>query len=205
MKRGYKAKKRNARTRKRRRIILLAVEGKNKTETNYFKSFDNKDTNIVFASGNDTDPINMAKSLVDDYRFNELDGELGDVAFCVTDGDVSRTREKQIMEADRIVRKIGSVIVSNPCIEVWFLCHFAQSSGQFQSGKDVIKRLKEYIPGYEKNMNGIYELLEEKQKTAIINAKELEQHNNMVGRKLHHHDYQPSTEVYKIVQTIMNA
>ena len=205
MRQGYVAKKRNTGSRKRRRIVLLAVEGNNKTETNYFRGFDSKDTKIIFASGNDTDPINMANSLVEDYKFNELDGELGDAAFCVVDGDVSRTREKQVLEADRIVKKIGSVIVSNPCIEVWFLCHFTSSSKQFQSSKEAVNRLKECIPGYEKNMDGIYELLEEKQKNAIKNAKALDQMNETVGRKLHHYDYQPSTEIYKIIKTMSSV
>lgn len=199
MRQGYVAKKRNTGSRKRRRIVLLAVEGNNKTETNYFRGFDSKDTKVVFASGNDTDPINMAKSLVEDYRFNDLDSELGDAAFCVVDGDVSRTREKQVLEADRIVQKIGSMIVSNPCIEVWFLCHFTPSSRPFQSSKEAVNRLKDWVPEYEKNMDGIYELLEEKQESAIKNAKALEQINEAVGRKLHHYDYQPSTELYKII------
>ena len=199
MKQGYVAKKRNTGTRKRRRIVLLAVEGKNKTETNYFRGFDSKDTKIVFASGNDTDPINMANSLVEDYKLNDLDDELGDAAFCVVDGDVSKTREKQVLEADRIVQKIGSVIVSNPCIEVWFLCHFTPSSGQFQSSKEAVNRLKEYIQKKKKNMKGIYNLLEDKQDFAIKNAKALDQINKTVGRQLHHYDYQPSTEIFKIV------
>lgn len=205
MRQGYVAKKRNTGNRKRRRIVLLAVEGNNKTETNYFRGFDSKDTKIIFASGNDTDPINMANSLVEDYKFNDLDEDLGDASFCVVDGDVSKTREKQIWEADRIVKKIGSVIVSNPCIEVWFLCHFTASSGQFQSSKEAVSRLKEYIPGYEKNMGGIYELLKEKQKNAIKNAKALDQMNETVGRKLHHYDYQPSTEIYKIIKTMSSV
>ena len=96
MKRGYVAKRRNTGNRKRKRIILLAVEGNNKTETNYFRGFNSKDTKIIFASGNDTDPINMANSLVEDYTSNDLDSELGDAAFCVVDGDVSKTRENQI-------------------------------------------------------------------------------------------------------------
>lgn len=203
MRQGYVAKKRNTGNRKRRRIVLLAVEGNNKTEKNYFRGFDSTDTKIIFASGNDTDPINMAKSLIEDYKFNDLDSELGDAAFCVVDGDVSKTREKQVLEADRIVKKIGSVIVSNPCIEVWFLCHFTSSSGQFQSSKEAVIRLKEHIPEYEKSMKGIYELLEDMQEQALKNAKALDQFNIQVGRQLHHYDYQPSTEVYKIIHTIL--
>ena len=202
MKRGYITKRKNTGNKKRKHIILLAVEGNNKTETNYFRGFNSKDTKIIFASGNDTDPINMANSLVEDYTSNDLDSELGDAAFCVVDGDVSKTRENQILKADRIVQKIGSVIVSNPCVEVWFLCHFPLSSGQFKSSKEAVNRLKEHIPEYEKNMNGIYDLLEDKQDLAIKNARTLEHINENVGRKLHHYDYQPSTEIYKIINII---
>lgn len=205
MKHAYTSKKRNTGDRKRKRFILLSVEGDNRTETNYFNGFNSKEIKVIFATGNDTDPINLATRLIEDYEANELDEELGDAAFCVVDGDVSKIREKQILEADKIVRKIGSVIVSNPCIEVWFLCHFILSSRQYQSSKEVISRLEEYIPNYEKNMKNIYELLEDKQEKAIKNAKTLDIINSDVDRKLHHHDHQPSTEVYKIIKTIADA
>ena len=73
MKSVYKAKKRNSWDRKRKRIILIATEGKNKTEETYFRNFQTKDTRIIFARGNFTDPVNMATLLVDDYKDKGLD------------------------------------------------------------------------------------------------------------------------------------
>ena len=58
-KRGYEAKPRNTNLRKRKSIVLLAAEGKNKTETLYFKSIPSATHVIRFAPGNYTDPINM--------------------------------------------------------------------------------------------------------------------------------------------------
>lgn len=202
MKSVYKAKKRNSWDRKRKRIILIATEGKNKTEETYFRNFQTKDTRIIFARGNFTDPVNMATLLVDDYKDKGLDKELGDIAFCVVDGDVSITREKQILDADNIVKGYGSVIVSNPCIEVWFLCHFTDSTKQYASGKEVIKRLQDYLPEYEKNISNLYELIYDKTSVAVENAKRMETNNNCLERKIHRADFQPSTEVYKIIETI---
>lgn len=99
----------------------------------------------MFVRGNETDPIKMSKHLINDYEYFELNSELGDMAFCVVDGDISIEKEKQIFEADSIIKEIGKVIVSNPCIEVWFLCHFINSTRQYSSSNDVIKRLREFI------------------------------------------------------------
>lgn len=46
-------------SRKRKSIILIAAEGKNETEKNYFKHFRNDKFVIEFTKGNDTDPENM--------------------------------------------------------------------------------------------------------------------------------------------------
>ena len=44
--RGYTPKKRNSNSRKRKKVIFIATEGKNKTERLYFKKFnsDNLDS-----------------------------------------------------------------------------------------------------------------------------------------------------------------
>jgi len=203
MKKAYSSKKRNTGNRKRKRFVLIAVEGNNKTETNYFKGFNSGDVKILFANGNQTDPINIAKNLVEGYADYGLDAGLGDYAFCVVDGDLSRERADQICKAEKIVKDInGEVIVSNPCVEVWFLCHYVDSTRQYTSSLDVIKRLQEFIPTYKKNMSGIKEFLEDKNEKAIINARHLDEYNQSLGRKLHQYDYQPSTEVYKIIEKL---
>ena len=102
---AYKAKKRNSRNRKRRRLILLATEGKNKTETNYFSSFSNKEYKFLFARGNETDPVGMSRHLVKDYTFYDLDNELGDCAFCVIDGDLSSEKETESLYEINLEKK----------------------------------------------------------------------------------------------------
>jgi len=203
MAKAYNPKKRNTGVRDRNRIILISTEGKNKTETLYFSDFSSKDTRIKFAKGNQTDPVSIAKNLVKDYRRNGLDKALNDQAFCVIDGDLSKEREKQIQKADSIVKDIdGKVIISNPCIEIWFLCHYTESTKQFFSANEVIEELKKYIPNYEKNMYGLNAILDTKKNTAISNAKKLEKHNKETGKKPHKYDYQPSSEVYKIIEVL---
>lgn len=203
MKKEYTKKRRNTGDRTRKQIVLLSVEGKNKTEKNYFNGFNNESTRVVFTSGNETDPVKLAKRLVQEYKSYQLDDELGDRAFCVIDGDVSKKQEKEIKKAETVVKKKGSIIVSNPCIEVWFVFHFTDSTKQYKSSQEVFNRLKEYIPDYEKNMKGIYSRLINKQMVAIRNAKKLEEYNQMLNRSLHNSDYQPSSEVYKIIENLL--
>lgn len=205
MKKAYYPKKRNTGDRKRKRMILISAEGNSKTEKNYFGDFSNKDTKVIFAPGNDTDPISIVKALVEEYENRGLTKELGDQAFCVVDGDVSKKQEEQILKADKIIRTIkGQVIVSNPCIEVWFLCHFIESTKQYISSAEIVKRLQEYIPGYEKNIKGIKNLLDPNVELAVARAKKLDAYNRDNGRKPHQYDFQPSTEVYKVIEELLN-
>ncbi len=47
-KHGYTPKKRNSNSRKRKKIIFIATEGKNKTEKLYFKKFNSDACNLLF-------------------------------------------------------------------------------------------------------------------------------------------------------------
>ncbi|MBR0090993.1 MAG: RloB domain-containing protein [Lachnospiraceae bacterium] len=204
MKEAYFAKKRNAHNRKRKRIFLLSVEGNNRTEKKYISGLRFHDVQIHFATGNDTDPVNMTKSLLRDYKKKGLTQELGDLAFCIVDGDLSKEKESQILKADEMIKAIpGRVIVSNPCVEVWFLCHFTDSTRQYVSGDEAIKRLQAFIPGYEKNMKGLANILEDKTNTALDNAKKLDDYNQNAGRKIHKADYQPGTEMPILIALLL--
>ena len=71
--RGYQAKRRNTGERKRKRLILLSAEGKNKTETQYFTDMARAlNLNIRFAPGNYTDPVHMVDALKKACRDNDL-------------------------------------------------------------------------------------------------------------------------------------
>lgn len=205
-KQGYIPKQRNSNRRKRKSVIVISAEGRNKTETLYLKNFNSENVRIHFATGGATDPVNMVKELIHECEEQEIDGELGDRAYCIIDSDLKADKDQKIKEADQEAKKYSKynmeVIVSNPCFEVWFLCHFGYSTKQYQSNDEVLKDLECKISGYSKNRSDIYELLCSHQSTAIKNAKKLERFNLEDGRKMHTAEFQPSTEVYKIVESI---
>ena len=55
-----KDRRRNKNNRKSKRVILVSVEGKNKTEKNYINNFSSREKDFVIkvVPGNETDPIN---------------------------------------------------------------------------------------------------------------------------------------------------
>ena len=97
---GYQPKARNSYQRNRKSIVLLATEGKNKTETQYFKSIPSLKHVIRFAPGNYTDPVNMMRALKKEFEELELETELGDAAFCLVDSDVDPAKNSQLEKAD---------------------------------------------------------------------------------------------------------
>ena len=181
----------------------MAAEGNNKTERLYFGAFADERCNIRFAKGNDTDPMHLANSLLNEYRRLELDSELGDSAFCLVDGDLSLLQEKLISQAENKLSRIcGAMIVSNPCFEIWFLCHYTFSTKLFSSGQEVIETLKQYVPDYSKSKKNMYDLLKEKTSDGIANAKRLEQYHIAADNNIRQYDCQPRTDVYKVVEHI---
>lgn len=201
-KKGYQPKTRNSYQRKPKSVILLATEGKNKTETLYFKSIHSPDYKIQFAPSNYTDPVNMVYALKKEYEELELDVELGDVAFCLVDSDVDPAKDRQLEKCDVDAENNTYVIVSSPCFEVWYLCHFTASTRQYTSNTDVLKALKQFIPEYRKEMPKVWEIIGNKTETAIRNAKVLEQQCFEKGLKPHTVAFTPSTEVYKIMELL---
>ena len=68
----YNKKKRGIEQRKRKRLVFVSAEGKNKSETLYLKSFNNKDIYFKFVSGNSTDPVKMSKDLICKMKEEDL-------------------------------------------------------------------------------------------------------------------------------------
>ncbi len=60
--RNFHKKKRNDVKRKRKQVMLIAAEGKNKTEKLYFTSFQDQHGkySIRFATGLETDPVGLS-------------------------------------------------------------------------------------------------------------------------------------------------
>ena len=199
---GYQPKPRNTYQRKRKSIVLLATEGKNKTETQYFKGLQSPGFVMRFAPGNYTDPVHMMYALTKEYDELDLDPQLGDAAFCLVDSDVDPAKDSQLERADAESDERTELVVSSPCFEIWYLCHFSESTRQYSSNNEVLKALKQYIPDYRKEMTGIWELLESKTEIAVKNAKTLEQRCLEKGLRKHRVSFTPSTEIYKIFELL---
>ena len=192
-------------SRNRKRIILIADEGHNMTESKYLKSFDDVSFTLRFVSDRSTDPVNLMNSLVNKAKELELSEEYGDMAFCLIDTDVNPNKDSQVRQADKIAAKskTASLIVSNPCFEIWFLCHHGCSSHQYYSSEEVVSALKKIYPDYSKNDERMYSRTIDKVQTAIENAKRLEQEALSSGKAIHTYQFQPSTEAYKVVEELL--
>ncbi|MDD2625015.1 MAG: RloB family protein [Candidatus Riflebacteria bacterium] len=202
---GYEPKKRNSNKRRRKSIVIISAEGKNKTEKLYLSKFSNDTYNIKFAPGNTTDPENMIKTLIEAYRDNGLNTKYGDLAYCLVDADCDSRKNDQLAGATNLANKHNiELIVSAPCFEIWYLCHFNYSTKRYKSNEDVIKELRQYIPGYQKSCDSLYNELLAKIKIAISNAKKLEKHNLEIANRPHTVEFSPSTEVYKVIEKIIS-
>lgn len=190
--------------RKQKSKILIAAEGKNKTEKTYFSNFEDgkKTYNITYARGNNTDPLKLVKMLIKEIDELKLDLQDDDVAYCIFDTDVDPNKNKIIEEAIQLARRNNiKIITSSPCFELWFLLHYDYTTANMDS-EEVIKRLKEYYPKYEKNIN-IYPDIIKEIDLAIDRAKNLEKYQTDNNRRIGTVEANPNTEVYKIVEYLM--
>ena len=190
--------------RKQKSKILIAVEGKNKTEKTYFSNFEDakKSYNVTYVRGNNTNPLRLVMMLIKEIDELKLDLEDDDVAYCIFDTDVNLNKNKIIKKAVQLAKKYNiKIITSSPCIELWFLLHYDYTTANMDN-KEVIKRLKRYYPEYEKNIN-IYPNIIEEMNLAINRAKKLEKYQINNNRTIGTVEANPNTEVYKIVEYLM--
>lgn len=190
--------------RKQKSKILIAAEGKNKTEKTYFSNFEDgkKSYNITYARGNNTDPLKLVKMLIKEIDELKLDLQDDDVAYCIFDTDVDPNKNKIIEDAIQLAKKNNiKIITSSPCFELWFLLHYDYTTANMDS-EEVLKRLKEYYPKYEKNIN-IYPDIIKEIDLAIDRAKKIEKYQIDNNRRIETVEANPNTEVYKIVEYLM--
>ncbi|WP_302889256.1 RloB family protein [uncultured Acidaminococcus sp.] len=200
---AFMQKSRGKRLRKRKKIIFIGAEGKNKTETKYFNSFNRlQDTYIVkFACNNHTDPKGMVTSIHKEAGIEGITGRNGDEVYVLLDADSEQYKEEQIKEAISIGKnKNVNVIISNPCFELWFLLHFEYTTKYFSSNRELIKELKRYIKNYEKNLD-VFTMLEDKQMDALKNAKKLHSVHAETRKQLGHVQ-NPETDIDILVDKL---
>lgn len=71
------------------------------------------------------------------------------------------------------------------------------------TNKDVISKLKVHFPNYDKNVN-IYSDINKNVNDAIKRAKQLEKFQLSNGRIIGTVEANPNTEIYKIVENLLN-
>lgn len=197
-------RRRNINSRKSKRVILVAFEGKNKTENNYFNNYRlrDKDYIIKLVPGNETDPINLVNKTIIKVKELGLNLKENDRAYCIFDTDLDERKNIQIAKARELAKKHHIIMItSNPCIELCFLLHFEYTTA-WLSNNDVINKLKKYYPKYEKNMN-IFPEIKDKVFEAIKNAKKLESFQLDNDKIIGTVEANPSTEMYKIVEELI--
>lgn len=204
---GYTAKKRNAHNRPRKSVILIMAEGNNKTETQYFQDFARAyGKKVMFVPENFTDPVKMTQALIKEYHKSELNKEYGDIGFCLIDSDFNYAKDAQIAAADKLAAKENiKILVSSPCFEIWFLCHFHANAKKYRSNEEVLAELKEQFEGYQKSMPEMFAKTQDRLTKAIKNAQILRDVCEQSGYTYHTVDYLPSTEIDELAMKLMGG
>lgn len=201
MLRSIKPTKRSRASRETKPIIFIFCEGI-KTEPLYFSSWRTRGMSMQILQVSHTDPVGIvrdARKLLENYDFEP---RAGDSAWCVY--DVDENEDTAIESALKFAEsKKFNVVVSNPCFELWYLLHF-QAIYSPTNGANISQLLKKHIPDYQKN-NPVYSLLKPHVATAITNAKLLAiKYNAQVNPKCSR-AAAPYTNVYELVETILDA
>lgn len=193
-------KKRERGTRVPRKVFIIVCEGE-KTERIYFKRYRTRYSNLKIEIPNSrlTDPINLTEFAKKQIKKYDLDLKNGDAVWCVFDCDENTNED--ISRAIKIAGDEIKLILSNPNFEFWFLLHFIAHITRIDRS-EVIVKLKEYIPNYEKN-NDFFDMLLDNRPQAIENAKKLNKMHINNRIELISVESNPSTQVYSVIEEII--
>lgn len=138
MVRKVQKKKRGIVTRQRKSLLIIGCEGKNKTERNYFRHFNQIQSvySICISSGNDADPEGVVNNSISTFKNADGNYESGDRIACCIDVDKYSERKKSLQKAIEIAEKHkAKIYFSNPCFEIWILFHFVYSTKKYKTMK----------------------------------------------------------------------
>ncbi len=193
--------------RERARFIILGFEGKNKTEYHYFKHFNRLQKRYIlkFAPENATDPYHVVDSVskwIHKQKGKEAFDPKSDYAYAVFDTDTDIKREDQIKTAKEYAKQNGiQVLLSSPCFELWYILHFTDRRAAYSSNDAVIRELRKYISGYEKNTD-VFDKVFPGMSEAIDRAKKLRQYHEEWGHT-RYIERNPSSDVDQLVEMLM--
>lgn len=211
-----KIEKRGAKRRKVKPIVLIVTEG-SQTEPKYFEHFKTRQNNIDIrvvgsrSSAGETDYVSLVRKAREYQERNQLSAAAGDSVWVIADADVNYNNPKPIAEKNSKLnqaRKMAdnkgiNLLLSSPCFEVWLLLHYQYTTKFIKDYADMKSVLQKYIPAYTKTAD-VYELINDRTKTAIENAKRVERHHLQDGCKLPFGvDVNPFTDVYKLLERLL--
>lgn len=172
---------RYSRKRATRPAILILCEG-TRTEPNYFSDLkEQRRLSQLRVLG-----LAPGEGLRGLARRVELEVEPAqglDEIWCVVDHDERGVEFEKFLTEVKKLQNLRSrpriqVVVSRPCFEYWFLLHFENTTRAFHGSRggdsacsQVISRLKQHLPNYQKNDRRLFLRLQEDLPGAIKYAK----------------------------------
>ena len=207
---------RKTNSRKEKSLVLIVPEG-TETEKAYFQHFNRPEKPVKIkvvensSDGAKTDYAYLLRKAIGYKNKYSLSKAKGDSVWVVADGDIdyktpgaAEAKESALLEARSAAEKNGiSILISNPCFELWYYLHFDFSTGFIKDYTSMREKLLPYLPDYEKNRD-VYDQLCEKTERAIANAMSLEAFHKENGEegpfKL---AVNPFTEIYRLVEMII--
>lgn len=128
--------------RQERKRLLVVTEGK-ETEVQYLEGLAQflRSSGVKILSvrpkGVGKDPVSVLQAGID---FNHQDADGYDEIWALVDVDEHKTLD----EALKLGRRLPvSVVVSNPCFEIWLIWHY-EDCAAYHSTREAIKRLRNY-------------------------------------------------------------
>ena len=157
--------------------IFILTEGE--TERIYLNHLKQRGCNysLHIQSYGRNDPLKMVKRCNEIFRNREMSVRRGDHAFCVM--DVDNSKDDDFRKALQYSEKNGiQIILSNPCIEVFFLLHFTDVIPDLTS-KEMKKELSNHIEGYRET-GDYWNLLLENQPEALRRSRSYQLENDSI-------------------------
>ncbi len=185
------------------KIELIVCEGE-KTELVYFNALKSKlrlrAVQIDVISPSESEPIAVVKRAIAKKKEMAKLGIPYEKVWCVVDVEIPP--HKTLNEAWEKARETDGLelILTNPCIEYWFLLHFKKHTAPFNNNADVMNELKAVHRSYKKSRIG-FDILYPHTATAIKYSKEVLEEKSC-GEYLR--ECNPSTHIHKIVEHLQN-
>lgn len=131
-----------------RKFIYINGENKNQTERNYLKYFakdlSKKGYELKFVSKAFSNPSGIVDATIRDIRKSKRETKsdnVDDLYYCVFDTDADFLKNEDILKAYNLANKNKiKIILSSPCIELWFILHFEYTT-KFMTSDEAIDRL----------------------------------------------------------------